>query len=143
MARTREKSRIAVEGVGAIVAVIVLILGAVAIFATTAGEIRERRNEIGILQAMGAGPGRIVLMLAPKLLLVGLVGGILGWGVGSALAVWIGPTLSGGMGDLVFRVLYGLLPMAAAIGVVFAALAGGLAVWRACRIDPVEALREL
>jgi len=143
VARTRERSRVAVEGVGALVAAIVLILGAVAIFATTTGEIRERRNEIGIFQAMGAGPARIALMLAPKLLLVGLIGGALGWAIGSALAVWIGPALGGGMEELVFRVLYGLLPTAAVVGVAFAGLAGGLAIWRACRIDPVEALREL
>jgi putative ABC transport system permease protein len=143
VARTREKSRVAVEGVGAIVALIVLILGAIAIFTTTAAEIRERRGELGILLAMGAGPGEVLLMLIPKLLLVGVLGGVLGWALGSASAVWIGPLFSDDLTELVFRVLYGRLPLASALGATFALLAGGLAVWRACRLDPVEALREL
>ncbi|MFH1024736.1 MAG: FtsX-like permease family protein [Planctomycetota bacterium] len=143
VARTRVNSREAVEGIGAIVMGIVAILGAVAIFTTTAGEIRERRREIGVLQAMGAGSGHIALLLTPKLLIVGIIGGAFGWGIGSVLAVRIGPGLSGGMEDIVFRVLYDQLPAFIFMGLIFALLAGGLAVWKACRMDPVDALREL
>lgn len=143
IARTRINSRVAVEGVGAIVLGIVAVLGAVAVFATTAGEVRERRGEIGILQAMGAGRERVLLLLMPKLLIVGLVGGLAGWAAGSVLGVWVGPLFGDGLEDVKFRVLFDLAPVAAGIGTVFAALAGGAAAWRACRMDPADALREL
>jgi len=143
IARTRINMRVAVEDLGLLIVAIVSILGAIAIFATTAAEVRERRNELGVLQAMGAGSGQLFMLLLPKILVSGLAGGLIGWGLGSLLAVWVGPALSGGMEQLVFRMMTELIPIAAAMGTVLAALAGGIAVWRGSRLDPVDALREL
>ncbi len=142
VARTRARSREAVEGVGAILLAVVAALGAVAVFATTAAEVRERRGEIGILLAMGAGRGRIFLLFLPKVLLVGVIGGILGWAFGTVLAVWAGPAVAG-LREVPIKMLPRLLPMATVIGGVFALLASCLAIWRAARLDPIDALREL
>lgn len=143
IADVREKSRVAVEDVGAIVLAIVTILGAAAILTAAAAEVRERRGEIGVLLAMGAGGGKILLLFLPKILLVGVLGGALGWGLGSILAAWIGPALAGLGPDVPVLVFVDLLPWSAALGVVFSLVASSLAVWRAARLDPVEALREL
>jgi len=143
IADVREKSRVAVEDVGAIVLAIVTILGAAAILTAAVSEVRERRGEIGVLLAMGAGGGRILLLFLPKILIVGALGGALGWGLGSILAARIGPALAGLGPDVPVLVFVNLLPWSAALGVVFSLVASSLAVWRAARLDPVEALREL
>jgi len=143
VADTREKSRQAVEGLGALVGLIAALLGAIAIWTAVTGELRERRSEIGVLSAMGAGGGRIFLLFLPKMALVGIVGGALGWGAGTALAVWAGPALAGLGPDVPVLVLIGLLPWAMVSGFLLALAAGGAAIWRAVRIDPVDALREL
>jgi hypothetical protein len=84
VADTREKSRVAVEGVGAVVVAVSLLLGAVAILAMMSSEVRERRREIGVLLAMGAGGGRISALFLPKILLVGIAGGLVpGHGAGA------------------------------------------------------------
>ena len=143
IAVTRERLRAAIEGVGAVLVTIVGLLGAVAVFTATRGEVRERRGEIGILTAMGAAPRQILALFALKAALAGLAGGALGWAGGSALAVWIGPKVSGGLEEVLFEVLPGLLPTSAAIGAGFALLAGSLAIWRASRLDPVLALKDI
>lgn len=143
VADTREKSRQAVEGLGALVGLIAALLGAIAIWTAVTGELRERRSEIGVLSAMGAGGGRIFLLFLPKLALVGIAGGFLGWGLGTALAVWAGPALAGLGPDVPVLMLTGLLPWAVVSGFVLALSAGGVAVWRAVRLDPVDALRDL
>ena len=128
---------------GALVGLIAALLGAIAIWTAVTGELRERRSEIGVLSAMGAGGGRIFLLFLPKMALVGIVGGALGWGAGTALAVWAGPALAGLGPDVPVLVLIGLLPWAMVSGFLLALAAGGAAIWRAVRIDPVDALREL
>ena len=143
VADTREKSRQAVEGLGALVGLIAALLGAIAVWAAVTGELRERRSEIGVLSAMGAGGGRIFLLFLPKVALVGIMGGALGWGAGTVLAVWAGPALAGLGPDVPVLALTSLLPWAVVSGLLLALAAGGAAIWRAVRIDPVDALREL
>lgn len=143
VADTREKSRQAVEGIGALVAIIVALLGATAIWAAVSGELRERRGEMGVLSAMGAGGWRLFALFVPKLLIIGTAGGILGWCVGTLLAAGAGPALAGFGEDVPVRVMVELLPLAVLFGSFLAFGAGGIAAWSALRMDPVEALREL
>lgn len=143
VADTREKSRVAVEGIGAVVLVVAVALGAVAILAMMSLEVRERRREIGVLLAMGAGAGRISALFLPKILLVGVAGGLLGWCLGTLLALHAAPVLGGLDPEIKIRAFADLLPHAAALGVVFSLAASLPGLWRAARMDPVDALGEL
>lgn len=143
IARTRIRTRIAVERVGALAALIVAVLAALGLFATTLFEVRTRRGEIGIMSALGAGAGRIALLFAPKALMIGLLGGLLGWGLGTGLAIRLGPALHTGLEGLVFR------PQSLLLGYCMLGAAGltllvqELAVWHGTWRDPVWALKEL
>jgi putative ABC transport system permease protein len=143
MADTRAKSRVAVESVGAVVLAVVALLGAMAILAMLAAEVRERRREIGVLRAMGAGGGRILGLFLPKVLLVGVLGGLIGWALGTALALYAAPAIGGLGPEIKIRVFTGLAPRAAVLGAAFALLASLPGLVRAARMDPVDALREL
>ncbi len=143
VADTRAKSRVAVEGVGGVIVLVVMVLGAVAILAMVGAEVRERRREIGVLLAMGAGGGRVALLFLPKLLLIGALGGALGWALGTVLAVYAGPAIGGLGPEIKIRVFSGLAPRTAVLGALFALVAGLPGLWRAVRLDPVDALREL
>jgi ABC-type lipoprotein release transport system permease subunit len=143
VADTREKSRVAVEGVGAVVILVVLVLGAVAVLAMMSSEVRERRREIGVLLAMGAGGGRVALLFLPKILLVGALGGLLGWALGTVLAVHVAPAIGGLGPEIKIRVFAGLASRTAVLGALFALVASLPGLVRAVRMDPVDALREL
>lgn len=143
VADTREKSRVAVEGIGAVVTAVSLLLGAVAILAMMSSEVRERRREIGVLLAMGAGGTRVAALFLPKILLVGAAGGLLGWSLGTLLATCAAPAIGGLGPEIKIRAFTGLLPHAAALGAAFSLAASLPGLCRAARMDPVDALREL
>ncbi|MEZ4588932.1 MAG: ADOP family duplicated permease [Gemmatimonadales bacterium] len=114
---------------------VALLLAGAGIYGLLARSVAERRRELGIRVALGAGRSRVVgAVLARGLLLTGAG---LGLGLGGALA------LSG----LIRGLLYGVGPTDAftfvAVGVTLGALAlltsAGPA-WRAAAIDPIEAI---
>jgi len=53
--------------------------------------IRERQQEIGIMRALGYGSGRIAGLFLGKAVLVGLCGSVVGFAVGTYLALYFGP----------------------------------------------------
>ncbi len=52
--------------------------------------VRERRTEIGVLRALGKGTGTIVTLFLGKAVLLGLVGGLIGFGLGTILGQALG-----------------------------------------------------
>jgi len=52
--------------------------------------VRERRTEIGILRALGKGTGTIVTLFLGKAVLLGLAGGLIGFGLGTVLGQALG-----------------------------------------------------
>ncbi|MCK4284233.1 MAG: FtsX-like permease family protein [Candidatus Brocadiae bacterium] len=53
----------------------------------------ERRQEIGILRALGAGSGKIAVLFLGRAVSVGLGGAVLGFIIGTGLALHFGPTI--------------------------------------------------
>ncbi|MCE5327230.1 MAG: hypothetical protein LLG01_12550 [Planctomycetaceae bacterium] len=53
--------------------------------------VRRRRSEIGILRALGVGQGKIMALFLGKALLMGLLGSIIGYAAGLAVAAGSGP----------------------------------------------------
>jgi ABC-type antimicrobial peptide transport system permease subunit len=157
---------------GGILSVIVL-LGAFAIAALlTLSSIAKRVREIGTLRAIGWSKARVVRQLVGETVGIGLLGGVLGVAFGAVVAAVVGataPTLSAtssgvpGAASSTAAQLFGqaqqtatttklalhapLHPSTLLLGVAFALLGGLLAGiaggWRAARLSPSVALRDL
>ncbi len=156
---------------GGILAVIVL-LAAVSIAALlTLGSVAKRVREIGTLRAIGWSRGRVVRQIVGETAGIGLLGGVLGIGVGLLVAAGVGliaPSLSAttagvpGVGSGPVARLFGraheattstihlhasLRPATLLLGLVIALtgglLAGAIGSWRAARLAPAVALRDL
>jgi ABC-type antimicrobial peptide transport system permease subunit len=160
------------DKVGGALAVIVLGAAFVIAVLLTLSSIAKRVREIGTLRAIGWSKGRVVRQLLGETLGIGVLGGLLGVAVGVGVAAAIGafsPELSAttaGVPGAGSSTLSGFFNQAAsvaqttkvglsaplsattlAIGVVFALvgglLAGLIGGWRAARLAPVVALRDL
>jgi len=55
--------------------------------------VRERRQEIGIMRALGYSSSKIASLFLGKAVLIGLIGAVLGFGIGTALALKFGPAI--------------------------------------------------
>lgn len=118
-------------------------LGAVALFVGGIGianimviSVIERRGEIGLRRAIGATRGHIMRQFLTESLLLGLLGGIAGVFLGSAVTAAYA-TLQGWAIIIPTVAVTGGLAAAVAIG----AVAGLYPAMRAARLSPTEALR--
>lgn len=122
-----------------LVAVLAAMVGGVGMMNTMLMSVQERTREIGVLRAVGWGPGRVLRMIVGEALLLSLAGGVLGLGVGIVLTYLAAqtPVLQGFTRAQVPPELL-LQAMTAAL---ILGLVGGLyPAWRASRLLPVEAL---
>ncbi|MBL8177124.1 MAG: ABC transporter permease [Bryobacterales bacterium] len=118
-------------------ALLALLLASVGIHGIVAGEVAQRRREIGIRAAMGAAPGRIAREVLRRGMRLAWVGG----GMGLGLSFWGLPVLRGLPGGAGVEAPIG--PLLAA-GTLLLCAAGAASYWparRAARIDPAETLR--
>lgn len=111
------------------------------VFFLALGNVRERRQEIGILRAIGVGAGRIQQAFLLKAVIMGLGGGLLGVPAGLAVGAWLSeaPVTDGALTALAdMRVA-----VVALLGApLLAALAGLMPSVLAARQDPAVVLRE-
>lgn len=74
----------------ALIAILVLIGSAVAVFSTLTASVLERIKEIGLMKALGASNSRIALIFLAEAWTIGLAGGllgnILGWGLAQTIS---------------------------------------------------------
>ncbi len=124
---------------GLIFLVIILIVGGVSIANYMFANVFERRREIGILIALGANNRLIQRIFIWKALLLGLVGGLGGFIIGSALAIVLGPSLAG----INVQARPEWLILSIAISVLLSLAASLIPVWRAVRLDPSVILQEV
>ena len=123
------------------IAAISLVVGAIGIMNSMYTSVIERIREIGIMKAIGARNSDILSIFLVESGLIGLVGGIFGVIVGSAMALIIGQ-FSKGAGFLLivkiepFVIIFGLL-FALVVGI----LSGILPAYQASKLKPVDALR--
>jgi ABC-type antimicrobial peptide transport system permease subunit len=103
--------------------------------------VRARREEIGLLRAVGVRSGRIAGLFLGKAALFGLLGAALGFALGTAVALGYGP----GLFELTAKKLrpsWPLLPWCLAVAPLMAVLASALPALVAVSMDPAEALRQ-
>ena len=118
---------------------IVLLVGAVSIGNYLWANVNERRREIGILRMIGAPRSSIYGLLLSKASFLGVVGGAVGFVVGTAAALWLGPYLAG----LRVRPDWGLLPLAVLASLVVALVGAWLPARAASRIEPFSSMQEV
>ncbi len=113
-----------------------LLLAAVGLYGVMSYTVTQRRQEIGIRMALGAGRGRVLSMVLREALVLVVVGVV----VGTALSVAVGRYAE--------TLLFGLTSSdpvtigAAMVGLALvAALASVIPAWRASRVEPTTALR--
>jgi len=74
---------------------IIVLVGGASIANYMYANVFERRREIGTLMALGAGSSVVLRVFLLKALLLGLAGGVAGYGLGTLLAVLLGPRIAG------------------------------------------------
>ncbi|MFC1715028.1 ABC transporter permease [Candidatus Poribacteria bacterium] len=127
-----------IMGFTTIIYLVVLFLCAFLLINYMSGAVDERRREIGMLLAMGMDPRKIQTVFALKVLAFAVIGGFLGYIVGSGVSMFLGPLVAE---SSVNPIPY-LLPISFAISVGLGVLSSIIPVRRISRLDPVEALRE-
>jgi putative ABC transport system permease protein len=126
-----------VGGLMWLVTIAALFAAALAVGATSATTVLERRSEIGLMKALGASNRAVGAFFVAEQLLLALVGGVLGYAVGIVLARVLGIGIFG-MAPTVRWILFPVvLVIAAAV-----ALLGSLGpLSRASHADPAPVLR--
>ena len=81
-----EKTRSVVLTASAVVVVLIVLC----MVATFTGSVLERRKDFAVMKALGASNGSVNLLFAGEAMLISMVGAILGFIAGSAVAWWIG-----------------------------------------------------
>ncbi len=125
------------RGVLAALAVIALLGAAVGVTAAMTATVLERRLEAGLLVAIGAARGRVVLFFLSEAALLGLAGGILGGAAGLALGRLLGSRVLG----VAVPWAWALLPYAALAGLAVATLASLAPILRALGRYPAAILK--
>jgi len=88
-----------ISGLMAVIAIMAAIGSALAVTSALSTSVLERRSEIGLLKAMGAGTGRVVGLFLAEAALLGVTGGLLG---AYALTQFTGARLQNLHGNAVF-----------------------------------------
>jgi putative ABC transport system permease protein len=126
-----------IEGLMLLITIAALLTSALAVSAAMATAMFERRTEVGLMKALGAGHFMLSMIFITESALLACGGGIAGFAIGAYLAQELGRTIFGSQ----IAVAPVLLPvvLAIAIGVTFGGSA--IAIRRAVKYDPVLALR--
>jgi putative ABC transport system permease protein len=110
---------------------------ALAVMTAMTASVMERRAEIGLMKAIGADDGHIVLIFLSEAALIGLAGGVAGYGLGLGLAQGLARTVFSVGGDVPPVVL----PITLLLALAVALLGSALPVRQAVRFEPVLLLR--
>jgi putative ABC transport system permease protein len=126
-----------VGGLMWLVTVAALFAAALAVGATSATTVLERRSEIGLMKALGASHRAVGAFFVAEQLLLALVGGVMGYAIGIILARVLGTGIFG----MVPTLRWILFPVVLAIAAVVALLGSLGPLVRASHANPAPVLR--
>ncbi len=101
---------------------------------------RERKHEIGVMRALGYGTGAIVRLILGKAVFIGFVGAMVGFAMGTVLALTVGPDIFQVTAKLI-KPMYGLLGWSLLAAPALACLSSFIPAMSATVLDPAEILR--
>jgi putative ABC transport system permease protein len=114
-----------------------LLAAALAVGASSAASVIERRTEIGLMKALGAGSGTVGFLLAAEQLLLAFVGGGLGYAIGIVLARLVGERIFGASPEPSLIVFLVVIVLASGVTI----LGSVIPLRRASRYEPAPILR--
>ncbi len=126
-----------ITGLMLLLVIAALTASALAVSAAMATSIFERRNEIGLMKALGAGKLIIALLFLAEAAVLALLAGSVGFSAGALLAHQMGRTIF----DSSIAVAPALLPIVLLIAIIVTFGGSAVSIRRAVRLDPALVLR--
>jgi putative ABC transport system permease protein len=115
---------------------LVLILTALCVMAAMTNVAMERKNDVGLMKAIGGATRRVLRLFLAEAALLGLIGGGLGAAAGIALSVWLGYSVFG----LAARPRLVVYPVSVLLTIIVA-VAGAYPLRRLAAIRPASVFR--
>jgi putative ABC transport system permease protein len=84
-----------ISGVLTATVVVVLVLTGLCVMAAMTNVAMERRNDVGLMKAIGGTSQRVLRLFLVEAALLGLAGGVLGGAAGIGLSMWLGKAVFG------------------------------------------------
>jgi putative ABC transport system permease protein len=119
---------------------ITLVVGLFGVVNTMMSSVNERIKDIGIMRAVGASRNQIMRVFIYEAIVIGIVGGIFGYLVGTLLAYVVGPIVFEGA-NISFALQY--LPLSLALAIFVAVIATLYPALRATRVRVADSFRSL
>ncbi|MDQ6998620.1 MAG: ABC transporter permease [Mariprofundus sp.] len=138
-----------------IVLLIVIVVVLVEVLNTMLMSMHERVREFGLMGALGVMPAQVFAMVIWETVILVLIGGLAGFVIGGGLSLWYGQQ---GIDLSQFAVAFSFMYMDPVIhpvleldsmlrilgaAIIGAMIAGLIPAWKASKLEPVHALREL
>ena len=121
-------------------ALLALIIGGLSVANTMFVAVAERARAIGIKKAVGATTFNIMGEFLAEATLIGVLGGVIGYGLGALITIVVNASTPPGQSTL-FLITPNLTILVIGFATALGAVAGVLPAWRAARLDPVIAPR--
>ncbi|MBN1507194.1 MAG: FtsX-like permease family protein [Sedimentisphaerales bacterium] len=142
LANARARQRQMVQKLFAVMLPFVLAACGVWIGVLAATNVRDRRQEIGLLRALGYDASAILRLFLGKAMLVGLFGAAIGFLVGTGLGLRFGPRVFEITARIILRPEPSLLAFSCILAPLFAVIASLVPAVIAVTYDPAATLRE-
>ena len=126
-----------IQGLMLLITLAALLATALAVSASMATAVLERRGEVGLMKALGAGNLTVAVLFFAEATLLALLAGAAGFAGGALLARLVGHSIF----DSEISIQPVLLPVILTIAVLVTFAGSAAAIRRAVKFDPVHALR--
>lgn len=125
-----------ISGILSAIVALVLVLTALCVMAAMTNVAMERRNDVGLMKAIGGATRRVLRLFVAEAALLGLTGGLLGGAAGILISIWLGKQVFG-MPAQPRLIVY---PIAVALTIIVA-IAGAYPLRRLANIRPASVFR--
>src|SRR5712692_133867 len=125
-----------ISGILSYTVALVLVLTALCVMAAMTNVAMERRNDVGLMKAIGGATRRVLRIFLAEAALLGLTGGILGAALGLLLSIWLGKQVFG----VAARPRLIVYPVAVAL-TMLVSIAGAYPLRRLANVRPASVFR--